>query len=86
MANIPPPLPAVKEEEEIVAIDFGETKLHQAAAIQGSYITQLLREENINLAIRNAQFQTARDVAEQNGLTENVKQIGEFETFVFIYS
>jgi len=74
MAARAPPMVVIEEEENIV--DFGDTKLHEQAAVEGANLTKLLKE-NINIAVRNSQFKTARDIAVERKLTENVKQIGE---------
>lgn len=63
-------------EEEDQLVEFGETKLHQLAAVAGSNLTILLKE-NYSPASRNSLFKTARDIASGLNLTENVKQIGK---------
>ena len=75
VANKPPAFSALIEEEDNI-VDFGETKLHEAAAIEGSNLTKMLKE-NFNIAVRNREFKTARDIAVEKNLKENVKQIGE---------
>jgi hypothetical protein len=76
IANAAPPLPSLVEEEDQI-VEFGQTKLHEQAAIEGSNLTILLKE-NYNLAVRNQETKTARDIAQELGLSENVKQIDEF--------
>ena len=76
LANIPPPMPAVKEEDEYLVVEFGETKLHQAASVRGENLIELIKAENINLAARNSQYHNARDIAEKAEIPENVKQLG----------
>jgi hypothetical protein len=73
VANTAPPLPSLAEVEDHV-VEFGETKLHKQAAIEGSNLKALLKENS--LAARNDQYKTPRDVAKENNLEENVKQIG----------
>ncbi len=72
-------MPAVKEEEEYLIIEFGETKLHQAASVRGSNLAELIKNENINLSSRNAQYLNARDIAEKADIPENVKQLGKLQ-------
>lgn len=37
LAAAPPPLPAVREEEDdVFVVEFGETELHRQAAVKGS--------------------------------------------------
>lgn len=76
VANTAPPLPSLAEEDDQI-VEFGETKLHQLAAAEGSNLTALLKE-NHSVAARNAAFKTPRDVAVEANLTENVRQIDEF--------
>jgi len=78
VANTQPALPAVREEEEQLVVEFGETELHQLAGSPGANLTTPLKANTINLASRNAEFQTARDVAEKSGLADNVKQIDDY--------
>ncbi|CAF4590816.1 unnamed protein product, partial [Rotaria magnacalcarata] len=35
LASQPPPLPAVREEDDIFVVEFGETELHRQAAVKG---------------------------------------------------
>lgn len=67
-------MPSLAEEEDQI-VEFGETKLHQLAAIEGSNLTILLKE-NYSVAARNSQFKTARDIATEKNCNENVRQIG----------
>ena len=67
-------MPSLAEEEDQI-VEFGETKLHQLAAIEGSNLTILLKE-NYSVAARNSQFKTARDIAPEKNCNENVRQIG----------
>ena len=67
----------MKEEEELLAVEFGETELHKLAAVKDSNLAAVLKDNTFNLAVRNAEFLSARDVAEKNGLVENVKLIGK---------
>ncbi len=86
LANMPPPLPAVKEEDEYLIVEFGETKLHTAAAVRGSNLVELIKAANINLASRNPQYLNARDIAEKAEIAENVKQLGKYiQIIIFIY-
>lgn len=78
LANMPPPLPAVKEEDEYLIVEFGETKLHAAAAVRGSNLVELIKTANINLASRNSQYLNARDIAEKAEIAENVKQLDDY--------
>ena len=76
-----PALPSLVEDEESQLIEFGDTKLHQQAAIAGSNLAHLLKE-NINPAVRNSQFKTARDIAVELNLQDNVKQIGKLYNII----
>lgn len=76
VANTAPPLPSLAEEEDHL-VEFGETKLHELAAVAGSNLTKLLKE-NFSLAARNGEFKTPRDVANELGHADNVRQIDEF--------
>lgn len=76
VANTAPALPSLAEEEDQL-VEFGETKLHQQAAVAGSNLSILLKE-NYSPAARNQKFKTARDVANELGLAENVQQIDEY--------
>jgi ankyrin repeat protein len=76
VANTAPPLPSLAEEEDQI-VEFGETKLHQLAAQEGSNLTALLKE-NHSVAARNAAFKTPRDIAMEANLLDNVRQIDEF--------
>ncbi len=71
-----PALPSLSEEEENSLVEFGDTKLHQLAAIPGSKLAPALKENCNMIAARNNQGKTPRDVATDLGLTENVTQIG----------
>lgn len=75
MANRVPPMAPLEEEDNI--IDFGHTQLHEQAGVEGANLTKMLKE-NFNLAVRNSEFKTARDIAVERKLTENVKQMGKF--------
>ena len=70
-----PALPSLVEEEENQLVEFGNTKLHQLASVAGANLMQLLKD-NYSLAARNAQGKTARDVAVELNLDENIRQIG----------
>ena len=74
VANRAPPMTSLAEEEDQI-VEFGETKLHEMAGIEGSNLTKMLKE-NFNVAARNKQSKTARDIAVEKNLAENVKQIG----------
>lgn len=76
LANTAPALPSLAEEEDQL-VEFGDTKLHQQAAVAGSNLNVLLKE-NYSPAARNQQLKTARDVAKELGLTENVQQIDDY--------
>ncbi|CAF1076396.1 unnamed protein product [Brachionus calyciflorus] len=76
VANAAPALPSLAEEEDQL-IEFGETKLHQQAAVAGANLTILLKE-NYSPAARNSQSKTARDIANGLGLADNVRQIDEY--------
>jgi hypothetical protein len=76
VANRAPPMTSLAEEEDQI-VEFGETKLHEMAGTEGSNLTKMLKE-NFNVAARNKQSKTARDIAVEKNLTENVKQIGNF--------
>lgn len=79
IANIPPSLPVVKEiQEEALIVDFGTTQLHQLAAQEGANLLAPLKKRDLNLAARNEQYLTAYDIAEQQNLSENIKQFDEF--------
>lgn len=78
IANLAPALPSLAEDEESQLVEFGETKLHQLAAIAGSNLAQLLKE-NFSPAARNSQFKTPRDVALELNLQDNVNQIGNVQ-------
>ena len=75
VANRAPPMTALAEEEDQI-VEFGETKLHELAGIEGAKLTKMLKE-NFNVAARNSKSKTARDIAVEKNLNENVKQIGE---------
>lgn len=77
IANLAPALPSLVEDEESQLVEFGDTKLHQLAAVAGSNLTHLLKE-NTSPAVRNSQFKTPRDIAVELNLQDNVKQIDEF--------
>lgn len=76
VANRAPPMTSLAEEEDQI-VEFGETKLHEMAGTEGSNLTKMLKE-NFNVAARNKQSKTARDIAVEKNLTENVKQIGNY--------
>ena len=67
-------MPSLAEEEDQI-VEFGETKLHQLASVEGSNLT-ILMKENFSVASRNSQFKTPRDIAVEKNLTDNVRQIG----------
>ncbi len=75
MASRQPPMMSLLEEEDNI-VDFGNTKLHEMAGVDGANLTKMLKE-NFNLAVRNSEFKTARDIAVERKLTENVRQIGD---------
>ena len=68
----------MSEEEENSLVEFGDTKLHQLAAIAGSKLAPVLRENYNMTAARNSQMKTPRDIALELGLSDNVQQIGMF--------
>ena len=74
VANRAPPMSMLAEEEDQI-VEFGDTKLHELAGVEGSNLTKLIKE-HFNVASRNKQFKTARDIAVEKNLQENVKQIG----------
>ena len=78
VANRAPPMTALAEEEDQI-VEFGETKLHELAGIEGSNLTKLLKE-NFSVAARNKQSKTPRDIAVEKNLHENVKQIGQIKS------
>jgi hypothetical protein len=78
ISNLAPALPSLSEEEENSVVEFGETKLHQLAAIEGSKLAAVLKESYNGFAARNSQCKTPRDIAVELNLTENVQQIDEF--------
>lgn len=71
-------MPSLVEDEESQLVEFGDTKLHQLAAVAGSNLTHLLKE-NTSPAVRNSQFKTPRDIAVELNLQDNVKQIGKYK-------
>ncbi len=77
LANVAPALPSLTEEEDQV-VEFGETKLHGLAAQVSANLTIALKENHSLIAARNKEYKTPRDVARDNNLDENVKQIDEF--------
>ena len=58
----------------------GQTILHQAAARRMNRIAlgKLLRESGISIAVRDSQYRTARDVAFEAGLRDNVQSIDDY--------
>lgn len=70
-------MPSLSEEEENSVVEFGETKLHQLAAVDGSKLASVLKENYNIFAARNAQFKTPREIAVELNLTDNVQQIGK---------
>ena len=76
LANAAPSMPSLAEEEDLV-VEFGDNKLHELAAVAGSSLQPLFKE-NFNIAVRNSQFKTAREIAVESKLNENVKQIDDF--------
>ncbi|CAF4784284.1 unnamed protein product [Rotaria sp. Silwood1] len=78
LAAAPPPLPAVREEDDVFVVEFGETELHRQAAVQNANLSELLRDNYHSIASRNAEGKTPRDVALDAGLQENVDQIDTF--------
>lgn len=73
-----PALPSLAEEEDQV-VEFGQTKLHELAAIEGSNLTMLIKQNYSIIAARNSESKTARDIALELGLNENVKQISKIK-------
>ncbi|CAF1630577.1 unnamed protein product [Adineta ricciae] len=71
-------LPAVREEDDLLAAEFGETELHRQAAVKEVDLTKLLRDNPLLLAARNAEGKTARDVAVEAGIQENVEQLDNY--------
>ncbi|CAF4388950.1 unnamed protein product, partial [Adineta steineri] len=55
LAAAPPPLPAVREEDDILGMEFGETELHRQAAVKGADLLTLLKENYQLMASRNAE-------------------------------
>ncbi|CAF3890271.1 unnamed protein product [Rotaria magnacalcarata] len=78
LASQPPPLPAVREEDDIFVVEFGETELHRQAAVKDANLLELLRDNYHSIASRNADGKTPRDVALDAGLQENVEQIDSY--------
>jgi len=78
ISNLAPALPSLSEEEENSVVEFGETKLHQLAAVDGSKLASVLKENYNIFAARNAQFKTPREIAVELNLTDNVQQIDDF--------
>ena len=77
LANAAPPLPSLVEDDDDAdyMVEFGQTKLHDLAAIEGADLLGALKG-GASIAARNYQFKTARDIALEKNLTDNVKQIG----------
>lgn len=78
ISNLAPALPSLSEEEENSVVEFGETKLHELAAVAGSKLASVLQENYNSFAARNGQGKTPRDIAVEMSLAENVQQIDEF--------
>jgi hypothetical protein len=76
IANMTPALPSLVEEEETQLAEFGQSKLHELAALEGSDLLALMSENPTSLALRNADYKTPRQVALDNNAEANVKQIG----------
>lgn len=70
-------MPSLAEEEDQI-VEFGQTKLHELAAVDagGSNLSALIKQNINSIAARNADSKTARDVANELNLTDNVRQIG----------
>ncbi|CAF0935925.1 unnamed protein product [Adineta steineri] len=78
LAAAPPPLPAVREEDDILGMEFGETELHRQAAVKGADLLTLLKENYQLMASRNAEGKTPRDIARDAGLQEHVHEIDNY--------
>ncbi|CAF1096544.1 unnamed protein product [Rotaria sordida] len=78
LATAPPSLPAVREEDDVFVVEFGETELHRRAAVQNANLSELLQDNYHSIASRNAEGKTPRDVAVDAGLQDNVDQIDTF--------
>jgi len=78
ISNLAPALPSLSEEEENSVVEFGETKLHQLAAVAGAKLQSVLKENYNSFAARNSQGKTPRDIAVELSLADNVQQIDEF--------
>ncbi|XP_067649385.1 uncharacterized protein [Haliotis asinina] len=79
-----PQLPTVTEEGEEDTMnkdrdEEGQTELHKLAAQQGADLIALLNM-GYSLADRDSNNRTARDVAEENGITENVESLDSYVT------
>ncbi|XP_071108854.1 uncharacterized protein [Haliotis cracherodii] len=79
-----PQLPTVTEEGEEDTMnkdrdEDGQTELHKLAAQQGADLNALLNM-GYSLADRDANNRTARDVAEENGITENTESLDSYVT------
>lgn len=76
IANLAPALPSLAEEEDQI-VEFGQTKLHELAAQEGANLSALIKQNYNSIAARNSESKTARDVANELNLADNVKQIDE---------
>ena len=69
-------MPSLAEEEDQI-VEFGQTKLHELAAQEGANLSALIKQNYNSIAARNSESKTARDVANELNLADNVKQIGK---------
>lgn len=75
LANQAPALPSLAEEEDQL-VEFGQTKLHDLAAVEGSNLAGFIKQNYNSIAARNADSKTARDIANELNLVDNVRIIG----------
>lgn len=78
IANLAPALPSLAEEEDQI-VEFGQTKLHDLAALEGSNLSALIKQNYSTIAARNAESKTPRDIANELNLVDNVRQIGNLK-------
>jgi hypothetical protein len=76
IAKLAPALPSLSEEDENNIVEFGQTKLHEAAGLEGANLAAIIKE-NFNIASRNGELKTARDIAVETNQLDNVKQIDD---------
>lgn len=75
IANLAPALPSLAEEEDQI-VEFGQTKLHELAAVEASNLSAAIKQSLSLIAARNADSKTARDIANERNLIDNVRIIG----------